>query len=123
MSKLINEDKMIRSMRRDCIKEYPMPYFGGNDQEMLVVYEGLKKKYKDAKLFHFMDHYSFICLDKISISYYAALLKGANFAMGYCDFYYKSIFLEENTNCNNEMREIIKEYDIEGVFKLAKENL
>ncbi len=115
--------EIIKSIEEDVIREYPLPYFYGDKEEITEAFNNLKKKYKDAIMFHFLDYSYAICLDKYSVSYYAATLLGATYSMAYCNFYYSSLYKEEAESCEKEFKELIQKYEIEGVFKVPRKDL
>jgi hypothetical protein len=43
--------------------------------------------------------------------------------MAYCNFYYSSLYKEEAESCEKEFKELIQTYEIEGVFKVPREDL
>ena len=115
------EKNIIDSMKKECIHEYPMPYFSGLKEEMTDLFEQLKEEYKDASLHFFLDYGYAICLDNLSRAYYAAILLGASRTMAYMSYSYRMKIEDEIARCEKDCKELLENFELEEIIQLQSE--
>ena len=112
------DQNIINSMKKECLQEYPMPYFSGLKEEMTNLVEQLKEEYKDVS-FHFFLNYGYaICLDNLSRAYYAAVLLGASRTMAYMSYTYRMKIEDKIARCERDCKELVETFEMEGVLPI-----
>ena len=113
-----DQQNKIDSMKKECLQEYPMPYFSGSKEEMAELFEQLKDDYKDASLNFFLDYGYAICLDNLSRAYYTAVLLGASRTMAYMSYTYRMNIDDNIARCEKDCKELVETFELEGVLPI-----
>ncbi len=112
------DQNIIDSMKKECLQEYPMPYFSGLKEEMTDLLEQLKEDYKDVSFHFFLDYGYAICLDNLSRAYYAAVLLGASRTMAYMSYTYRMNIDDNIARCEKDCKELVETFELEGVLPI-----
>ncbi len=116
-----DQQNKFDSMKKECLQEYPMPYFSGSKEEMAELFEQLKDDYKDASLNFFLDYGYAICLDNLSRAYYAAVLLGASRTMAYMSYSYRMNMEDKIARCEKDCKELVETFEMEEVLPIKND--